>query len=326
MAKFNQIDALDIAKEVIVSEVSAINNLKKTLGKELYLICKEIHNCKGKLIIFGVGKSGHIANKLSATLSSTGTPSFFIHPSEGLHGDIGSVRKNDVVLIISNSGCTPEIVRLLPNLKKIGCKILSLCGNDDSKIFKYSDISINISIKKEACPLNLAPTSSTTATLVVGDVIAIILMKMKNFKSNDFASNHPGGRLGKNLNLKIKDIMKKNKDIPIITSEKKLKDALIEMTKKSLGCVIVSSDSKKAVGFFTDGDLRRSINKLLDIHNTSIVKTMTKKFISCKENDFALDVLNIMKEKKINSLPVLDDKKKIVGAINMHILIDSGIS
>mgnify|MGYP001300875521 FL=1 len=326
MAKFNQIDALDIAKEVIVSEVSAINNLKKTLGKELYLICKEIHNCKGKLIIFGVGKSGHIANKISATLSSTGTPSFFIHPSEGLHGDIGSVRKNDVVLIISNSGCTPEIVRLLPNLKKIGCKILSLCGNDDSKIFKYSDISINISIKKEACPLNLAPTSSTTATLVVGDVIAIILMKMKNFKSNDFASNHPGGRLGKNLNLKIKDIMKRNKDIPIITSEKKLKDALIEMTKKSLGCVIVSSDSKKAVGFFTDGDLRRSINKLLDIHNTSIVKTMTKKFISCKENDFALDVLNIMKEKKINSLPVLDDKKKIVGAINMHILIDSGIS
>ena len=326
MAKFDQIDALDIAKEVIVSEVSAINNLKKTLGKELYLICKEIHNCKGKLIIFGVGKSGHIANKIAATLSSTGTPSFFIHPSEGLHGDIGSVRKNDVVLIISNSGCTPEIVRLLPNLKKIGCKILSLCGNDDSKIFKYSDISINISIKKEACPLNLAPTSSTTATLVVGDVIAIILMKMKNFKSNDFASNHPGGRLGKNLNLKIKDIMKKNKDIPIITSEKKLKDALIEMTKKSLGCVIVSSDSKKAVGFFTDGDLRRSINKLLDIHNTSIVKTMTKKFISCKENDFALDVLNIMKEKKINSLPVLDDKKKIVGAINMHILIDSGIS
>jgi len=326
MAKFNQIDALDIAKEVIVSEVSAINNLKKTLGKELYLICKEIHNCKGKLIIFGVGKSGHIANKLSATLSSTGTPSFFIHPSEGLHGDIGSVRKNDVVLIISNSGCTPEIVRLLPNLKKIGCKILSLCGNDDSKIFKYSDISINISIKKEACPLNLAPTSSTTATLVVGDVIAIILMKMKNFKSNDFASNHPGGLLGNNLNLKIKDIMKKNKDIPINTSEKKLKDALIEMTKKSLGCVIVSSDSKKAVGFFTDGDLRRSINKLLDIHNTSIVKTMTKKFISCKENDFALDVLNIMKEKKINSLPVLDDKKKIVGAINMHILIDSGIS
>jgi len=326
MAKFNQIDALAIAKKVIDSEVSAINFLKKNLGKELYLLCKEIHDCKGKLIILGVGKSGHIANKLSATLSSTGTPSFFIHPSEAMHGDIGSVSKKDTVLIISNSGCTAEIIPLLPNLKKIGCKILSLCGNKNSKIYEDSDISINISVSKEACPLNLAPTSSTTSALVAGDVIAVILMKMRNFKSDDFGKNHPGGRLGKNLNLKIKDIMRKEKDIPIILKKKKLKDALIEMTKKNLGCVIISDENKKAIGFFTDGDLRRSINKLLDIHNTSIEETMTKKFISCEENDYALDILNIMKEKKINSLPVLDSKKKAIGAINMHILMDSGIS
>ena len=326
MAKFNQIDALAIAKKVIDSEVSAINFLKKNLGKELYLLCKEIHDCKGKLIILGVGKSGHIANKLSATLSSTGTPSFFIHPSEAMHGDIGSVSKKDTVLIISNSGCTAEIIPLLPNLKKIGCKILSLCGNKNSKIYEDSDISINISVSKEACPLNLAPTSSTTSALVAGDVIAVILMKMRNFKSDDFGKNHPGGRLGKNLNLKIKDIMRKEKDIPIILKKKKLKDALIEMTKKNLGCVIINDENKKAIGFFTDGDLRRSINKLLDIHNTSIEETMTKKFISCEENDYALDILNIMKEKKINSLPVLDSKKKAIGAINMHILMDSGIS
>ena len=326
MAKFNQIDALAIAKKVIASEVSAINFLKKNLGKELYLLCKEIHDCKGKLIILGVGKSGHIANKLSATLSSTGTPSFFIHPSEAMHGDIGSVSKKDTVLIISNSGCTAEIIPLLPNLKKIGCKILSLCGNKNSKIYEDSDISINISVSKEACPLNLAPTSSTTSALVAGDVIAVILMKMRNFKSDDFGKNHPGGRLGKNLNLKIKDIMRKEKDIPIILKKKKLKDALIEMTKKNLGCVIINDENKKAIGFFTDGDLRRSINKLLDIHNTSIEETMTKKFISCEENDYALDILNIMKEKKINSLPVLDSKKKAIGAINMHILMDSGIS
>ena len=326
MAKFNQIDALAIAKKVIASEVSAINFLKKNLGKELYLLCKEIHDCKGKLIILGVGKSGHIANKLSATLSSTGTPSFFIHPSEAMHGDIGSVSRKDTVLIISNSGCTAEIIPLLPNLKKIGCKILSLCGNKNSKIYEDSDISINISVSKEACPLNLAPTSSTTSALVVGDVIAVILMKMRNFKSDDFGKNHPGGRLGKNLNLKIKDIMRKEKDIPIVLKKKKLKDALIEMTKKNLGCVIISDENKKAIGFFTDGDLRRSINKLLDIHNTSIEETMTKKFISCEENDYALDILNIMKEKKINSLPVLDSKKKAIGAINMHILMDSGIS
>ena len=326
MAKFNQIDALAIAKKVIDSEVSAINFLKKNLGKELYLLCKEIHDCKGKLIILGVGKSGHIANKLSATLSSTGTPSFFIHPSEAMHGDIGSVSKKDTVLIISNSGCTAEIIPLLPNLKKIGCKILSLCGNKNSKIYEDSDISINISVSEEACPLNLAPTSSTTSALVAGDVIAVILMKMRNFKSDDFGKNHPGGRLGKNLNLKIKDIMRKEKDIPIILKKKKLKDALIEMTKKNLGCVIISDENKKAIGFFTDGDLRRSINKLLDIHNTSIEETMTKKFISCEENDYALDILNIMKEKKINSLPVLDSKEKAIGAINMHILMDSGIS
>lgn len=326
MAKFNQIDALAIAKKVIASEVSAINFLKKNLGKELYLLCKEIHDCKGKLIILGVGKSGHIANKLSATLSSTGTPSFFIHPSEAMHGDIGSVSRKDTVLIISNSGCTAEIIPLLPNLKKIGCKILSLCGNKNSKIYEDSDISINISVSKEACPLNLAPTSSTTSALVAGDVIAVILMKMRNFKSDDFGKNHPGGRLGKNLNLKIKDIMRKEKDIPIVLKKKKLKDALIEMTKKNLGCVIINDENKKAIGFFTDGDLRRSINKLLDIHNTSIEETMTKKFISCEENDYALDILNIMKEKKINSLPVLDSKKKAIGAINMHILMDSGIS
>ena len=326
MANFNQIDALTIAKKVIASEVSAINFLKKNLGKELYLLCKEIHNCKGKLIILGVGKSGHIANKLSATLSSTGTPSFFIHPSEAMHGDIGSVSKKDTVLIISNSGCTAEIIPLLPNLKKIGCKILSLCGNKNSKIYEDSDISINISVNKEACPLNLAPTSSTTSALVAGDVIAVILMKMRNFKSDDFGKNHPGGRLGKNLNLKVKDIMRKGKDIPIILKKKKLKDALIEMTKKNLGCVIINDEKKKVIGFFTDGDLRRSINNLLDIHHTAIEETMTKKFISCEGNDYALDILNIMKEKKINSLPVLDSQKKAIGAINMHILMDSGIS
>ena len=326
MAKFNQIDALSIAKKVISSEVTAINNFKKALGKELYYFCNEIHNCKGKLIILGVGKSGHIARKLAATLSSTGTPSFFVHPSEAMHGDIGSISKKDLILIISNSGSTPEIIPLLPNLKKIGCRVLSLCGQKNSKIFENSDISIYIGVKKEACPLNLAPTSSTTVTLVIGDVIAIILMKMKNFQQKDFGVNHPGGRLGKNLNLKVKDIMRKGKNIPVIKDESMLKDALIEMTKKNLGCVIIENGAKEAVGFFTDGDLRRSIDKLLDIHNTSIRTSMTKKFISCREKDYAFDVLHIMQKNKINSLPVLDGKRKIIGAINIHILIDSGIN
>ena len=326
MSNFRENDALNIAKKTIELEISAINDLKKTLDKKLYLFCKNIFNSKGKLIIIGVGKSGHIGGKLAATFSSTGTPSFFLHPSEAMHGDIGSITKEDIVLLISNSGSTPEIIQILPNIKKIGCTILSLCGNSQSKICDASNISLNTNVKKEACPLNLAPTSSTSVTLVLGDIIAIILMKMKKFKSEDFGENHPGGKLGKTLNLKISDVMKKGKSIPILANNKKLKDALIEMTKKNMGCVIISNKNNKAVGFFTDGDLRRSINKLLDIHETTIDKIMTKKFLYCNEEDYASEVLNIMKKNKINSLPVLDKKNKIVGAISMHILIDTGIN
>tara|TARA_B100001758_G_scaffold245446_1_gene258481 strand:+ start:2699 stop:3679 length:981 start_codon:yes stop_codon:yes gene_type:complete len=326
MSDFRQNDAIKIAKEVIISEVSAINSLKKTLDKKLYFLCKKIHDCKGKVIIIGVGKSGHIANKISATFSSIGLPSFFIHPSEAMHGDVGAITKKDTVLLISNSGFTPEIISILPNLKKIGCPILSLCGNTKSKIYEDSQISINISVKEEACPLNLAPTSSTTLTLIVGDIIAIILMKMKNFKHEDFGRNHPGGQLGKNLNIKIKDIMKKGNEIPIVKLESKLKDALIEMTNKNLGCVIIVDKNNKVVGFFTDGDLRRSINKNLDIHETLIKKIMTKKFISANENSYATDILLLMRKNKINSLPVINNKNKIIGAVNMHILINSGIT
>ena len=326
MSKLYESEALKIAQEVIKSEVSAINSLKKNLDRNLYLLCNVIYNCKGKLIIIGVGKSGHIANKLAATFSSTGTPSFFVHPSEAMHGDIGVISKKDTILLISNSGCTPEIISILPNLKKIGCSILSLCGSKKSRICEDSDISLSINIKKEACPLNLAPTSSTSVTLVLGDIIAIILMKMRNFKSEEFAKNHPGGRLGKNLNLKIKDIMRSGKDIPLIKNQKKLKDVLIEMTNKNMGCVIIANHNNNAVGFFTDGDLRRAINKLLDIHETPIEKIMTKKFLTCSAEDYATDVLDLMNHNKINSLPVLDIKNKIIGVINMHILMETGIS
>ena len=326
MSKLYEREALKIAQEVIKSEVSAINGLKKNLDRNLYLLCNAIYNCKGKLIIIGVGKSGHIANKLAATFSSTGTPSFFVHASEAMHGDIGVISKKDAILLISNSGCTPEIISILPNLKKIGCLILSLCGSKKSKIYEDADISLSINIKKEACPLNLAPTSSTSVTLVLGDIIAIILMKMRNFKSEEFAKNHPGGRLGKNLNLKIKDIMRSGKDIPLIKNQEKLKDVLIEMTNKNMGCVIIANHKNNAVGFFTDGDLRRAINKLLDIHETPIEKIMTKKFLTCNTEDYAADVLDLMNNNKINSLPVLDIKNKIIGAINMHILIETGVS
>ena len=325
MSKLQKKDVIQLAKDIIGIEVAALNSLKKSLDENLYYLCKRINETKGKVILIGVGKSGHIANKIAATLSSTGTPAIFLHPSEGMHGDLGVISKFDIILLISNSGSTPEILNILPNLEKKGCSIMSLCGNRNSKIYEESDLSIDISVKKEACPHDLAPTASTTTALVLGDVIAIILMKMKNFTAQEFGENHPGGQLGKNLNLKIKDIMHKGKDIPILKSEKMLKDALFEMTKKNLGCVIIIDHNNKASGFFTDGDLRRVIKKSIDLHNTKIKNIMNKNFLFCNEDDYATDTLIKMKKNKINSLPVLDKKKKVVGAINMHILVNSGM-
>ena len=242
-----------------------------------------------------------------------------------MHGDIGVISKLDIILLISNSGSTPEILSILPNLKKKGCKIMSLCGNTNSKIYEESEISVCTSVKKEACPHNLAPTASTTTALVAGDVIAIILMKMKNFEAKNFGENHPGGKLGKTLNLRIYNLMCTGKDIPILHRKKMLREAVFEMTKKNLGCVIISDDKNKAIGFFTDGDLRRTIKNLTDIHKTPIEKIMNKKFLFCLKNDYATDTLAKMKKNKINSLPVLDKNKKIIGAINMQILVNSGI-
>ena len=318
-------DILNLADEIIRIEVSALNTFKKNLDESIYNLCKKIYEAKGKVIVIGVGKSGHIGNKIAATLSSTGTPAIFVHPSEAMHGDIGVISKLDIILLISNSGSTPEILSILPNLKKKGCKIMSLCGNTNSKIYEESEISICISVKKEACPHNLAPTASTTTALVAGDVIAIILMKMKNFEARNFGENHPGGKLGKTLNLRVNNLMCTGKDIPILHRKKMLKEAVFEMTKKNLGCVVISDDKNKAIGFFTDGDLRRTIKNLTDIHKTPIEKIMNKKFLFCFKNDYATDALAKMKKNKINSMPVLDKNKKIIGAINMHILVNSGI-
>jgi len=318
-------DILNLADEIIRIEVSALNTFKKNLDESIYNLCKKIFEAKGKVIVIGVGKSGHIGNKIAATFSSTGTPAIFVHPSEAMHGDIGVISKLDIILLISNSGSTPEILSILPNLKKKGCKIMSLCGNTNSKIYEESEISVCISVKKEACPHNLAPTASTTTALVAGDVIAIILMKMKNFEARNFGENHPGGKLGKTLNLRVNNLMCTGKDIPILHRKKMLKEAVFEMTKKNLGCVVISDDKNKAIGFFTDGDLRRTIKNLTDIHKTPIEKIMNKKFLFCFKNDYATDALAKMKKNKINSMPVLDKNKKIIGAINMHILVNSGI-
>ena len=279
---------------------------------------------KGKIITLGVGKSGHIAQKISATLSSTGSPSYFIHATEALHGDIGVISKNDSVLILSHSGESKEIIDLIPSLKNIGCKIFSFTGPTESTIAKSTDINISTEVDKEACPLDLAPTSSTTAALALGDALAIALLESRKFSPQDFAKSHPGGKLGKKLTLKVEDIMSKGKDFPFVSPNTLLSKALIEISNKGLGMVAVV-DKKKLKGVFTDGDLRRTIGSKKDIHKTKISLVMSKNVKTIQQSSLASKAIETMEKNNIYVLIVLDSKKIPVGVLRMHDLMQSGL-
>jgi arabinose-5-phosphate isomerase len=271
----------------------------------------------------GVGKSGHIAQKISATLSSTGTQSIFIHPTEAAHGDMGLIDKKDIVLLISNSGETDEIINILPSLKRHCKEIASLTSNNKSSIAKSADIKIQLKSKKEACPLNLAPTSSTTNALVFGDALAIALLEAKGFTQKDFASSHPAGKLGKKLITQVEDLMHKGNAVPKVSPDTILDKALLEITKKNLGITLIV-EKTRLVGIFTDGDLRRCINKKVDIQNTKIKEVMTKKFKTINSDALAIDAANIMEDNKIFTLVVVD-KNRHIGVISMHDLIEARI-
>tara|TARA_Y200000002_G_scaffold370226_1_gene365462 strand:- start:1099 stop:1920 length:822 start_codon:yes stop_codon:yes gene_type:complete len=271
----------------------------------------------------GVGKSGHIAQKISATLSSTGTPSIFIHPTEAAHGDMGLINKKDIILLISNSGETDEIINILVSLKRHAKKIVSISSDNKSKIAKSADIRIQLVSKKEACPLNLAPTTSTTNVLAFGDALAIALLEAKGFTKNDFAHSHPAGKLGKKLITRVEDLMHKGSSLPKVSSDTVLDKALLEITKKNLGITLVTNKTK-VVGIFTDGDLRRCINKKIDIHNTKINQVMTKKFKTISPDSLAVNAAQIMENNKIFTLVVMS-KDKYVGVISMHDLIEARI-
>ena len=319
MKKFNYISS---AKKTFKIESEAINNLSKQIDKDFVSLCDAIRLNDGKFIIMGVGKSGHIGQKISATLSSTGTGSIFIHPTEAAHGDLGLIRKKDIVFLISNSGETDEIINILPSLKRLTRKITSLTSNKKSTIAKASDIGIVLK-SKEACPLDLAPTSSTTAALAFGDALAIALLESKGFTKKDFASSHPAGKLGKKLITQVKHLMHSGKDIPKVGINTLLSDALIEITDKSLGITLVKNRSK-VVGIFTDGDLRRCLNQKIDINSTLIKNVMTKKFITIEDEALAIDAAEIMEKNKIFTLAVMK-KDKNVGVITMHDLIQARI-
>jgi len=320
MKKYNYIAS---AKRTLKIESNSINAIAKQLDESFTNLCDTVFKSDGKFIIMGVGKSGHIAQKISATLSSTGTPSIFIHPTEAAHGDMGLINKKDIVLLISNSGETDEIVNILPSLKRHAKEIASLTSNNKSSIANSSDIKIQLKSNKEACPMDLAPTSSTTNALVFGDALAIALLEAKGFTKKDFAASHPAGKLGKKLITQVKDLMHKGSAIPKVSPNTTLDKALIEITKKNLGITLVKNKSK-VVGIFTDGDLRRCITKKINIQKTMIKDVMTKNFITINSESLAVDAAKIMEKNKIFTLVVID-KGKEEGVISMHDLIEARI-
>ena len=320
MKKYNYIAS---ARRTLKIESDSIKSISSQLDKSFTTLCDKILNCKGKLVTMGVGKSGHIAQKISATLSSTGTASIFIHPTEAAHGDIGIISKKDIVLLISNSGETDEIVNIISSIKRYAKEIVCISSNNKSTIALNADIKIQLKSKKEACPLNLAPTSSTTNALAFGDALAIALLEAKGFTKKDFASSHPAGKLGKKLITKVQDLMHSGSNVPTVNQNTILDKALIETTKKNLGITLIK-EKTKITGIFTDGDLRRCINNKIDIHKTKIKDVMTENFKKINSDSLAVDAAKLMEKNKISTL-VVYKKSQHVGVITMHDLIEARI-
>lgn len=318
-------DFKSIAKDVLLTEAKelefAANNISDEIAKAVELIVP----ITGKLVVTGVGKSGLVGAKIAATLASTGTSSFFLHPTEAMHGDLGMIGKNDVVLAISYSGESEELIQILPHLKRFNIPLIAMARDHESTLARYSDVFFNINVKKEACPLDTAPTSSTTLTMAMGDALAVCLMKKRDFKKEDFASFHPGGSLGKKLFIQVSDLLK-SKNLPIVSRETILKDAIVIMSEGRLGNVIITDDEHRVVALLSDGDLRRALmNEDFDLEcNVELVATKNPKMLS-NQNMLASDALEIIENYKIQLLLVVDEDKKLIGALHIHDLIEAGI-
>ncbi|WP_448549722.1 KpsF/GutQ family sugar-phosphate isomerase [Thalassotalea fusca] len=318
-------DFISQGLKVIDIEQQAVADLRTFIDDDFNYACELMFSCSGRVIVIGMGKSGHIGGKIAATLASTGTPSFFVHPGEASHGDLGMITSDDVVLAISNSGETGEVVQIMPVIKRIGAKLIALTGNNKSTLAKLSDVHVNVGVSQEACPLGLAPTSSTTATLVMGDAMAVALLNARDFTAEDFALSHPGGSLGKRLLLRLADIMHVGERLPIVTKNVLIKDALVEMSLKGLGMTAVVDDNQKLIGLFTDGDLRRILDERIDIHKDEIASVMTRQPTVAKAEMLAAQALKVMEDKKINGLIIVDDANHPIGAMNMHDLLSAGV-
>ena len=314
-----------IAREVLRIERDALTGLIGRIGPDFDRIICVIAKTKGRVIVTGMGKPGFIAQKISATLSSTGTPSLYLHPAEALHGDMGRVTKDDLIVALSNSGETEEIVKFLPIVKKIGAKLVALTGNVRSTLGRFADYSIDVSVKREACSLGLAPTTSTTAMLAMGDALAVALLEKKGFKEKDFAFFHPGGILGKRLILKVADIMRKGADNPVVNENAPVKKVLLAITKARAGSASVVDSKGRLVGIFTDGDLRRHVERMPDLIQRKVKDVMTKNPSSIKKERLAAEAFDILRSKKIDELPVVDEKRRPIGLLDVQDLLKAGL-
>jgi len=321
----NQKKLQQLGLAVIKTERAALKELEARIDQSFVHACELILECQGRIVVTGMGKSGHIGGKIAATLASTGSPAFFVHPGEASHGDLGMITPQDVVLALSNSGETQELLTIIPIIKRLGIPLITLTGNPDSTMAKAANANLDVSVSQEACPLGLAPTASTTATLVMGDALAVALLESRNFTAEDFARSHPGGSLGRRLLLHVGDIMHTEDGIPKVLQSASLRDALLEMTRKGLGMTAIVDQHNHLLGIYTDGDLRRSLDAEINLQQTAISAVMHSDCKTIAADMLAAEALQRMEQHKINALLVTDSNQRLLGALNMHDLLRAGV-
>jgi arabinose-5-phosphate isomerase len=321
---FTDADLVDLGRQALSIEIDGLRAQLPRLGADFARACRICLTCRGRVVVTGMGKSGHIAGKLAATLASTGTPSFFVHPGEASHGDVGMITRDDALIALSNSGETEEILTILPVIKRLGVPLIAFTGNADSSLARVASVHLDIGVPEEACPLNLAPTASTTAALAVGDALAVALLKARGFTEEDFARSHPAGTLGRRL-IYVRDVMRIGEHVPTVREDTTLADGLLEVTSKGLGMTAVVDQQQHVLGVFTDGDLRRALDRAADLRRTLMREVMSRNAKTAKPGTLAAEAVHLMETHRITSLIVVDEANKIVGALNVHDLLRAGV-
>jgi arabinose-5-phosphate isomerase len=314
-----------LGQEALVTEAAAIAAVSDRLGTDFVRACRVCLAARGRVVVIGMGKSGHVGRKIAATLASTGTPAFFVHPAEAQHGDIGMITRDDVVLLLSNSGETNEVLAVLPVLKRLGIPLVALTGNVQSSLAQAADVHIDVSVPAEACPLNLAPTASTTAALATGDALAVALLHLRGFTEADFARSHPGGSLGRRLLLHVAEVMHKGAEVPVVGPDDTVSTGLLEMSRKGLGMTGVADGNGQLLGVFTDGDLRRALDRRIDVHATRMDEVMTRQCRTIGPTALAVEAVVLLERHRITALMVVDEDQRILGALNVHDLLRAGV-